>query len=167
MILTLLPARRIVVKKTMGIDVPWKAEDEQALQDALAEPVDENKYITFKRSEFYEMMGKLALPPYYGETETGRKERAGAHWNCAPIAEEIQRTAEVTALDDAVVIRRRDVFAAPALEAYCNAITCVIDAVRIYAIDLPHEVQRLIDIADYFHDQAEKAYTNGNRKLPD
>lgn len=126
------------------------------------------KYIVFKWSDFYEMMGKLALPPYFGQTSSGRKEMAGKHWDCAPIAEEIDKTAKQYALDDAVVIRRQDVFAAPALEAYANAIQCLIEAIDLvpYDADLDKSKQSLRDIADYFHDQADRSYMI-QRKLPD
>ena len=130
--------------------------------------VDEAKYIVFKRNEFFELMGKLALPPYTGQTSSGRVERAGAHWDCAPICEDIQKAVDAVELNDAVVIRRRDVFAAPALEAYANAIQCVIEA--LYCTAMAGNVdglEELRNIADYFHTQAEKSYNEANRKLPD
>jgi len=65
-------------------------------------------------------------------------------------------------VEDAVVIRRQDKFAPPALDAYANAITMVIEAGNLA---LPSR-QRLQSIADYFHDQASKAWTE-SRKLPD
>lgn len=73
---------------------------------------------------------------------------------------------------DAVVIRRQDVFAPPALDAYSNAIQCVIEALHrvpshpnVYA-DVNATVDRLRDTADYFHEQAAKAWTE-QRKMPD
>jgi|SRR5688572_12790160 len=129
------------------------------------EELTHQKYIVFKWAEFYEMMGKLALPPYYGQTSSGRQEKAGAHWDCAPIAQLIKKVAEEYALGDAVVIRRQDIFAAPALEAYANAITCVIDVLTNQS-DPSGKSMDLRDIADYFHEQAEKSY-EGQRKLPD
>lgn len=65
-------------------------------------------------------------------------------------------------VEDAVVIRRQDKFAPPALDAYANAITMVIEAGNLA---LPAR-QRLQQIADYFHDQAAKAWGE-SRKLPD
>lgn len=73
---------------------------------------------------------------------------------------------------DAVVIRRQDVFAPPALDAYSNAIQCVIEALGQVGQhpDLQEEVwglmNRLQGIADYFHAQATLAYES-DRKLPD
>lgn len=65
-------------------------------------------------------------------------------------------------LEDAVVIRRQDKFAPPALDCYANAITMVVEAGNLHW----GARQRLQQIADYFHDQAAKAWTE-SRKLPD
>lgn len=132
--------------------------------------VDDSKYIVFKRAAFYEMMGRLALPPFYGQTSSGRQEVAGKHWDCAPMAEDIRATAERCCLPDAVVIRRQDIFAGPALEAYANAIQCVIEAMQQFNIThegrSPSTADRLQEVADYFHQQSEKSY-GASRKLPD
>jgi hypothetical protein len=87
-----------------------------------------DKYITFKRDEFF---------------------------------------AEGTALEieDAVVIRRQDIFAPPALDAYANAITCVVEVLTNGTVPTGRTLA-LQDIADYFSDQAAKAWTE-QRKLPD
>lgn len=66
-------------------------------------------------------------------------------------------------VEDAVVIRRQDKFAPPALDAYANAITTVIEAGNLA---LPAR-QRLQVVADYFHDQAAKSWSEPMRKLPD
>lgn len=66
---------------------------------------------------------------------------------------------------DAVVIRRQDVFAPPALDSYANAILCVIEAVKGVPSNAPI-VERLADTAEYFRGQAEAAY-QVRRKLPD
>lgn len=76
-------------------------------------------------------------------------------------------------VEDAVVIRRQDVFAPPALDAYANLITA---AISIFvdsggfvpgADPEPESVKRLREIADYFHEQSEQAYADSSRKLPD
>lgn len=133
----------------------------------MTQKVDDQKYIVFKRSDFYEMMGRLALPPYYGKTSSGRQEMAGKHWDCSEIAESIKEDAERSCLPDAVVIRRQDVFAAPALEAYANAIQCVIEACEVAPalVSNSNKMQALREIADYFHEQAEKSYGT-DRKIP-
>jgi hypothetical protein len=136
-----------------------------AKQEPMMMKVDDQKYIVFKRSEFYEMMGALALPPYYGETSSGRKEIAGRHWNCAPIADAIKERAEATCLHDAVVIRRQDVFAPPALDAYANAIQVVVEMSKGSSVE-GASIAHLREVADYFHDQACKAW-DSQRKLPD
>lgn len=121
--------------------------------------MEDEKYIVFKRNEFYEMMGALALPPYEGTGDDGRSV------DCAPIAQRIIRTAEETALGDAVVIRRQDVFAPPALDAYANAITVALE-LTVHGVSNSERARRLKDIADYFHEQAKLAWTT-NRKIPD
>lgn len=82
---------------------------------------------------------------------------------------------------DAVVIRRQDVFAAPAFDAYANAMLCVIEAlgkakrgteIRDPKPDRPIDFtadevcKRLLEISDYFHMQANLSY-DCERKLPD
>lgn len=68
-------------------------------------------------------------------------------------------------LEDAVVIRRQDVFSAPALDAYAGAILAAVDVIQ--AADVYHpSVTRLLQIGDYFHEQAKLAWET-NRKIPD
>lgn len=121
--------------------------------------VDDQKYIVFKRDAFYQLMGELALPPYL------HHEEASAQWDCAPLAQRIKERAEQECLPDAVVIRRQDAFAPPALDAYANAIQCVIEVLQQDGIPTHHD-SALRAIADYFHEQACKAWDT-QRKLPD
>ena len=65
-------------------------------------------------------------------------------------------------VQDAVVIRRQDVFAPPALDMYANAIQI---GVQVSNYD-PEVKQRLTEIADYFHEQAALAW-DMHRKIPD
>lgn len=70
---------------------------------------------------------------------------------------------------DAVVIRCQDVFAPPALDAYGNAILCVIEAHHSVPALVDNNINRLKqlqDIADYFHRRATEAWQM-HRKLPD
>jgi len=74
-------------------------------------------------------------------------------------------------IHDAVVIRKQDVFAPPALEAYANAIQCVIQTLRSIDNGMQQSwsndtLRNLQKIVDYFHAQAEDAY-DMERKLPD
>lgn len=97
-----------------------------------------SKYIVFKQDEFDRWANSL------GENDMERM----------PLG-----------LQDAVVIRRQDVFAPPALDAYANAMqTCV--EVLCNGSKPTGTAERLQDIADYFHDQAAKSWTE-QRKLPD
>ena len=66
-------------------------------------------------------------------------------------------------VDDAVVIRRQDVFAAPALDAYANSI---LTAVELLPRDHPAAL-RLRAVANFFHLQASKSWQTPNRKIPD
>lgn len=78
---------------------------------------------------------------------------------------EVDPEAEPAALEDAVVIRRQDVFAPPALDAYANAIqTCV--EVLCNGTSPSGRAADLQKIADYFHTQAQLAWDTV-RKLPD
>jgi hypothetical protein len=115
-----------------------------------------DKYITFKRSEFYELMGELALPPW----KDPEGSLVGTEWDCAPIAQTIKQRAEAVELVDAVVIRRRDLFASPCLATYANMIALV--AHNITDLDQGNE---LLAIADYFEQQASLAADEGT-KLP-
>lgn len=112
----------------------------------------DSKFIVFKRSDFNDML-TLA----HGQlTVTGAT-----------------KVLEEGAVDDAVVIRRQDVFAPPALDAYANAIMAAVEislevSGHVGGIDEdPEPVKRLREIADYFHAQAEEAYANSQRKVPD
>ena len=64
-------------------------------------------------------------------------------------------------LPDGVVIRRQDLFAAPALDTYASMIAMVADN-----ISDPDTAAELLAIADYFADQARLAHEEG-KKLPD
>lgn len=64
-------------------------------------------------------------------------------------------------IDDAVVIRRQDIFAPPALDTYANSIRVAL------SISPPGKINtNLADTADYFHQQAVLSW-NINRKIPD
>lgn len=82
------------------------------------------------------------------------------------------------ALEDAVVIRTQDVFAAAGLEAYANNIRVYAGAIAGMIPDLPAEkrgpamvmVQRCTEIAGYFQDcaaEAEDRLQRGDVKVPD
>lgn len=109
----------------------------------------DSKYVVFKRNELFEMLGQF-LPE---------------HGDCAPVAQRMTEAVDEALLDDAVVIRRQDVFAPPALDAYANAIMC---AVEIFKADGGPigRADQLEKIAQYFHEQATMSWDT-NRKLPD
>lgn len=78
------------------------------------------------------------------------------------LARELMRT---RALDDAVVIRRQDVFAGPALSSYAHSIGVAARLLRVRAGNTV-EAKQLQDIADYFSEEAELAFEEGY-KTPD
>jgi hypothetical protein len=104
--------------------------------------VKDDKYVVFKRDEFMEAMHPQALNHASAELKT--------------------KEVLDLVLPDAVVIRRQDYFAAPALNAYAS---CIAIAARLMQHDLVRQ-QDLISVADYFHQQAELAAEEG-WKLPD
>ena len=120
--------------------------------------VKDEKYITFKRSDFYMMMGFLGLPPWRDQV-TG--DLVGTTMDCAPLAQSIIDEAERTCLKDAVVIRRQDYIAAPALNSYAHLI-----GLAATMNDDPSKAENLRAVADYFHQQAELAAVEG-WKWPD
>lgn len=113
----------------------------------------DEKYIVFKRVDFAMLMNELYS------------------WNnLAWIGGEINKRLDEILIEDAVVIRRQDVFSPPALDMYANSILTAIDALQSYGImrdgNNPTAIDRLHDIAAYFHNQAEMAWGT-DRKIPD
>jgi len=102
-----------------------------------ASDANDQKYITFKRETFLEVCDKL---------------RRGERFP--------QGFVEAWALDDAVVIRRQDLFAPAALDIYARTISLV--AMREQDKDVKEELQA---IADYFFRQATIAQDE-SYKLP-
>jgi len=106
--------------------------------------VDNEKYVTFKREEFVTWIGLLSTMDLR-ETNPG-----------ALLTEALELR-----LEDAVVIRRQDLFAAPALATYASMIGMVAQN-----ISNPTVSKELLSIADYFDHQAGIAADEGY-KLPD
>jgi hypothetical protein len=118
----------------------------------------DDKYVVFKREAFLQMMGKLALPPWR-DTRTGQL--IGTDINCAVIAEDIKSEVDRHEVHDAVVIRRQDYFASPALASYAASIAI--------AAKLTEDTERkaeLLVVADYFQRMSELAAEEG-WKTPD
>ena len=67
---------------------------------------------------------------------------------------------------DAVVIRKQDLFAAAALHTYASSISIAISIIEQRDPEGWHLVNRLRDIADYFHEAAVEAEETGH-KVPD
>jgi len=94
-------------------------------------PDSEDKYATFNRDDVIKVSDGYATFPISAE------------------------------ISDAVVIRRQDKFASPALATYAAMI-----AVALSFIDDPVQRANLLQIADYFEHQAQLAADEG-RKIPD
>lgn len=103
--------------------------------------MNDNKYVVFKREDF----DRIA-------SDKGTATR-----------NELLRVA----LDDAVVIRKKDVFAPPALDMYANSILVALSMIgTVESGDTPTELtNQLRAIADYFHAQATDSW-NQVRSLP-
>lgn len=103
---------------------------------------EDRKYVVFKRDEFYKMVGS-----WFGTK----------HVSLAKIAEECDRER----IRDAVVIRRQDYFASPALATYASMI-----AIVLHLIPDGDRKDELLRVADYFDHQAALAAEEG-WKIPD
>jgi hypothetical protein len=76
--------------------------------------------------------------------------------------------ADGTPVDDAVVIRLKDPFAAPALYSYANTIMTMLEVGADMGMGLEaEEYQRMLDIADYFHERGVEAESIKGKRLPD
>lgn len=81
--------------------------------------------------------------------------------------EDAVRAGELPEVEDAVVIRRQDIFAPPALDCYANSIQTAIEMLQATAMSGNVDgIAELRDIADYFAEQAAKSWSE-QRKLPD
>lgn len=126
------------------------------------EPVMENwmegeKYIVFKIKDFLMMMGAVALPPW---KDPDSEELIGVQMDRAPLIKKILTMADSTRIADAVVIRRQDLFAGPALATYSSMIALAAKTSDNGLKD------RLMAVADFFEDQAKLASDEGF-KYPD
>jgi len=72
----------------------------------------------------------------------------------------------IAPLDDAVVIRLKDPFAATALYTYCNTIMSMLELLPEEYLS-EAENQRMLDIADYFHGKAMDSEKIKGKRLPD
>jgi hypothetical protein len=83
--------------------------------------------------------------------------------------EEYAESDEIEPLDDCVVIRLQDVFAAGALYTYANSIRTTVEILSqrspLENRDVT-EIEYLNELADYFMEMAAKAESTGN-KVPD
>ena len=116
---------------------------------------ESEKYVVFKTGEFVNLLEKTNSLIDGGWAYDGG---------------DLNKWVEEIMIDDAVVIRRQDVFSPPAFDAYANSIMVTIEALKARGIthegNNPSMVDRLGSIADYFHAQADMAWDT-DRKIPD
>jgi hypothetical protein len=117
------------------------------------ETISDGKYVVFKVDDFYQFVINLW----------------NTHWSKDGDQTTVEEAAKPYVVMDGVVIRRQDVFAAPALYAYSNAILVAIEVMK--SLDLQYgEMDEVIDHlmakSDYFAMQAELS-ADTPRKVPD
>lgn len=113
------------------------------MTDRIEDDTSDRKYVTFKRGDLLVLVGQWTTQ------DMSRRQ-----------VPNVLRELELLELADAVVIRRRDLFASPCLATYASMIALV--ANNITDLDQGNE---LLLIADYFNRQAELAADEGH-KLP-
>lgn len=123
-------ANAIETGRGAGMDVVLINE---GLEGDTEPPPHDDKYVVFKRPDF------------------------NRWWSQGSVGGTEHRVPAPSALDDAVVIRRQDLFAGPALAAYAACIAMVARA---------NNDAGLQAVADYFHQQSVAAGEEG-WKLPD
>lgn len=128
--------------------------------------IGDGKYVAFKLEDFYEMMGQLALPPAWGSDESGAV--IGGNLDCAVLAERITEVAKMYEVPDGTVLRAQDIFTAPALFSYVNAIRVALELLGATHKGLrTQEVERLEELADFFFGRAVMAQESTVKKIPD
>ena len=94
-------------------------------------------------------------------------------WNKARLEGDIHLTI-LQSLDDAVVIRKQDIFAGPGLHAYAAAIQTGLELLfrqlppeHEMTLEAAHEIEYLTRLRDFFFEQAVEAEHAEGKKLPD
>jgi hypothetical protein len=72
------------------------------------------------------------------------------------------------AVDDAIVIRRQDRFAASALDTYADQIQAMVELSEDHGHPMPSAMRdRMLSLSDFFRDQARMSRESTFRKFPD
>lgn len=141
------------IKVVDGRVVETRAGAEVPLSDQIIRLAheDDAKYVIFKVEDWDDLINEI------------NKRFADRPHHMASILKMVAKAM----VDDGIVIRRQEFFAAPALHAYAYAIDVAIKAVRSDAGGYNEAmVRNLRGIADYFHSQAALAEEEGY-KIPD
>ena len=80
---------------------------------------------------------------------------------------EVRKSEDGSLVDDAVVIRLKDPFAATALHTYANTILGFVDLMRLVSALSKEEEAKLFDIADYFQEKGDESRKIADKRLPD
>lgn len=120
--------------------------------------IDPDKYITFKTEEFFETIDNLLkeVDPRKNQDAMLCSAEARANFLADWLSEMLSNKVR-----DAVVIRRQDKFAGPALHTYAAMIS-----VATSLMNLGPATEHLRGVADYFADQASMA-DGESYKVPD
>lgn len=101
--------------------------------------MENDKYVVFKREDLDDWLGKF-VPSV----------------DLVPLI-----------LQDAIVIRRQDIFAGPGLFAYANAIQTALDLMDDITEGFFDEDGHLQELRDFFWEQAMQASHSETKKIPD
>jgi hypothetical protein len=80
---------------------------------------------------------------------------------------EVYKVEDGTVVDDAVVIRLKDPFAATALHTYASTILSFMDLMRNVSALSKEEERRLLSIVDYFQQKGDESALIKGKRLPD
>jgi len=80
---------------------------------------------------------------------------------------EVHKSEDGSLVEDAVVIRLKDPFAATALHTYANTILSFVELMRTVSALSKEEETRLMDIADYFQEKGDESRMITDKRLPD
>jgi hypothetical protein len=103
--------------------------------------IDRHKYIVFKREELMEAVKDMS--EYF-----------------------IEEKLDALALDDAVVVRKRDYFASSALYAYASAVGTLADIAEQHDTISSAEIERLRNLSEFFAGEAMHAVNMKHRQVP-
>jgi hypothetical protein len=79
----------------------------------------------------------------------------------------VMKVGDSSLVEDAVVIRLKDPFASTALFTYASTILSFIEMMSDFGFLSEEDTERLVEIADYFHNQGVESAEIVGKRLPD